>query len=200
MPIRISHEIETRSDFSLLCNWRRLYRAIEIGVDKANFAVDFLSKWEGIEYWGIDPYLPCHEFMYNRDSDYQFAMQQLSMFADRSRLVRQTGSEFLEKRRSLQHDPGNPLQYLFEFGYIDGLHDKQSALSDMESLWPLISDSGIMAGHDFDNGHPGVVSAVTEFCEKRGLTANITHEEHSPASWYIYKSEAFYRNWSRVQC
>lgn len=199
MPIEMSCEIESRSDFALLCNWRRLYRAVEIGVDRAVFAIEFLSKWDGFEYWGVDPYFSCHEFMYDRDCDYQFAVQQLSMFANRARLVRQSGTDFLQVRKSLSPNDGDPLQYLFEFGYIDGMHDKTSALCDMNDLWPLISESGVMAGHDFDDRHPGVMEAVNEFCDRNGVTAYITHEKDVPASWYIYKSESFYRDWTRLR-
>lgn len=46
--------------------------------------------------------------------------------------------------------------------YIDACHEYESVLEDI-TLWsPLVRDRGIIAGHDFGDGFPGVKRAVHE--------------------------------------
>lgn len=54
-----------------------------------------------------------------------------------------------------------------ELIYIDGSHDYEDVIADLNAYWPLVKNGGIMFGDDFDIGAwPGVVQAVNEFSDK----------------------------------
>lgn len=48
----------------------------------------------------------------------------------------------------------------FDFIYIDAAHDYESVKQDIELSLPLLRPRGILAGHDYQKEHPGVVNAV----------------------------------------
>lgn len=51
--------------------------------------------------------------------------------------------------------------------YIDGSHDYEDVVADLQSYWPLVKDGGIMFGDDYNTGlWPGVVKAVDEFSDR----------------------------------
>ena len=54
------------------------------------------------------------------------------------------------------------LEKKFDFIYIDGAHDYDSVKQDIELALPLLKPRGILAGHDYQPEHPGVVAAVKE--------------------------------------
>jgi len=47
-----------------------------------------------------------------------------------------------------------------DFIFIDGSHDFESVKSDIEAWAPMLSENGILAGHDFGDGWPDVEKAV----------------------------------------
>jgi len=197
MDVLPSNEIWHRGCFPLLCEWRRLYRVIEVGVHRGDFAECFLSRSYNCElYIGVDPYLPYHEMPWDRNGDYQTALGKLSRFSGKATLVRETSAAMAEKIHSVRgakvySDP-------FDFIYLDASHYKDDVADDLRIWWDHLSDKGILAGHDWstENGdHEGVREAVTEFAEKHDLTVYFTPD--SPASWYIYKSGMPGPDWVR---
>jgi predicted O-methyltransferase YrrM len=50
----------------------------------------------------------------------------------------------------------------FRFVFIDAAHDYDSVKEDILAWRPLVERGGILAGHDYDWGFPGVVWAVRE--------------------------------------
>lgn len=88
----------------------------------------------------------------------------------------------------------------FDFVYIDGSHRYEDVVADIDAWWPLVSDKGILAGHDWSmssGDHAGVQKAVREFAEKYGLTVYTTPDD--PSSWYVYKSGIPGADWRRVE-
>ena len=51
--------------------------------------------------------------------------------------------------------------------YLDGAHDKEEVLSDIEKYWPFLPVGGCMIGDDYCDPWPGVVEAVHEFKKDR---------------------------------
>lgn len=51
---------------------------------------------------------------------------------------------------------------MFDLFYIDADHHYEQVKLDIETWGSLVKSGGILCGHDFDPGHPGVVSAVTD--------------------------------------
>lgn len=187
--IRPSEEIKSRKEFSSLCNHRKLYRIVEVGVDRGDFTYQFLIGWDGrhtpfSNYYCIDPYLPYPEMPWNRSGDKIMAMIKLSPFSHCVRFIEMSSDEFLS---AIDKGIGPQYPLSFDFVYIDARHEKDSTTKDILLWWPRISKKGILAGHDFDPGHPGVVKSVTEFVEKNSLVMRYTQD--IPNSWYIYKTE-----------
>ena len=76
-----------------------------------------------------------------------------------------------------------------DFVYIDGRHDYESVLADLESWWPKLRPGGIFAGHDYlngrlPNGEFGVRRAVDEFFADRRLPVHST--DGRPAAVEIF--------------
>jgi hypothetical protein len=188
-----SPEIWHRDDLPILCNWRKLWRAVEVGVDRGEFAGMFLSRWQGYEWYGVDSYAPYPEMPYDRTPDYEMAISRIRPHGSRARLLRHGSVEAAGFFRD-----GS-----FDFIYIDGAHDYASVKADLEAWYPKLSPQGILAGHDWtDQGvHAGVKPAVTELAKRIGRTVYITtvegyNHEVCP-SWYLYRSGMPGPEWRR---
>ena len=186
-----SVEIWNRADLPYLAMWRKLFRVVEVGVDRGEFASVFLSRWIGHEYWGVDDYAPYPERPYDRQADFLFAVDRLRPYSDRVRLVRMGSVEAA----------GIFADGSVDLVYIDAAHDYESVAADLAAWWPKVSDRGILAGHDFDATHPGVVEAVTQFgaMVERDvyLTAVEGYNREDCPSYYLYKSGMPGPDWRR---
>lgn len=193
MSIEPSPEIWHRDDFPLLCNWRKLWRAVEIGVDRGAFAAMFLSRWQGHEYWGIDDYEPYPEMNWDRSSDHLMAISQFSNYCHRARLIKGKSEE-----AARTFEPRS-----IDFIYIDGAHDYASVRRDIAAWWHILTPEGILAGHDWTDQpvHAGVKKAVIELAQDIGQTVYITtvsgYQEEVCPSWYLYKSGMPGGDWRR---
>jgi hypothetical protein len=193
MPIVPSPEIWHRDDFPLLCNWRKLWRAVEVGVDRGEFASMFLSRWMGSQYWGVDSYQPYPEQQFDRDADYQMAIHRFERHGCRAKLLRHPSAD-----AAVFFPIGS-----VDFVYIDGAHDYESVRADLEAWRPKLSRQGILAGHDWDNhpAHAGVRRAVSEFAEQGGFTVYLTkvdgYQAEECPSWYTYVSGMPGPRWRR---
>jgi hypothetical protein len=191
--IESSPEIWHRDDFPILCNWRKLFRAVEVGLDRGDYAERFLRWWQGHRYWGVDNYLPLAGLVRARSADLAFAATRLERFGERARIVLGDSVDV-----AAIVEPGS-----FDWVYIDAGHDYENVRADLNAWWPVVSENGILAGHDFtpQNEHAGVIPAVTEFAEAHNLTIYTTSvagygQEVCP-SWYIYKSGLPDGSWRR---
>ena len=68
--------------------------------------------------------------------------------------------------------------------YIDASHDYEDVQRDIKNYWGLVQDGGILFGHDYCHGFPGVMRAVQEFSEEHSLTTEVYH-----SFWMFSKSE-----------
>lgn len=51
---------------------------------------------------------------------------------------------------------------MFDVVWIDGSHDYDSVIKDINEAMRLVKPGGIICGHDYDDLHPGVICAVHE--------------------------------------
>ena len=61
----------------------------------------------------------------------------------------------------------NELDMSAELIYLDGAHDKDEVLSDINDYWQFLPVGGCMVGDDYCDEWPGVVAAVHEFKRDR---------------------------------
>lgn len=183
MPFAIikSEEVACREDFALLANARGYIDAVEVGVDMGVFAKAFLDRFKGNWLLLVDPYKPLADRPYDRILDAQTALQALAPHHGRFRFIRDRSPEVIGFVLTIVKPPG--------FVYIDGSHEEFDVYEDIKAWYGAVSDDGMIAGHDFDDDHPGVVASVKRFAEEKGLVVRLTHEESSPRSWYCYKRE-----------
>ncbi len=196
IPI-LSPEIWHRDDFALLCNWRKLFRVVEVGVDRAEFAQCFMSRFLGERYLGVDPYEPYHEMPWDRTADFNVACMRFERYARFAKLVRDTSANVASVLQTV--DVGGAYNQHYDFVYIDAGHKYDQVIDDMRAWWPIVSEFGIMAGHDFreERGdHSEVYSAVMDFAHARSLTVYFTPD--NPQSWYIYKNGMPGPEWRRA--
>jgi trans-aconitate methyltransferase len=188
-----SMEIWHRDDLPILCTWRKLWRAVEVGVDRAVWASLFLDRWQGREYWGVDAWRPYPEMAYDREADYSFALANLARHSGRAKLIRG------ESREAAALFPDDSVDFI----YVDGAHDYDSVIADLRAWWHALQPQGILAGHDWDDQpkHAGVKQAVAEFAGEIGQTVYLTAvegygQEECP-SWYLYRSGMPGADWRR---
>jgi hypothetical protein len=190
--VRKSHEIHCREDFPLLLNWRRLYGpVVEIGVDRGWFSSIILTRWYGHEFYGVDCYSKWTERGEdaNRIVDQVIAGLRYERFSNRAQLLGMSSERVARMftDRGLRPD----------FVYLDAEHDLDSVSRNIAEWWPLVSNSGILAGHDYDETHSGVIQAVDRFAHSHpDLDIWLTHE--ILPSWYIYKGGTPGPDWKRL--
>lgn len=58
--------------------------------------------------------------------------------------------------------------------YLDGSHEYEDVLADLEAYWPLLRPGGILVGDDFIPMFEGVRRASTLFAARHGLSLQVT--------------------------
>lgn len=176
-------EIERRQQFAVLLNARGLKgNAVEIGTDRGVFAKQFIHNWGGenlicVDPWGLIDFKDRWVWG-NRTPDLLMAAALLAPYAARVSLRQSTSAE-----AAAHYDDG-----LFDFVYIDADHSLESVAEDIGLWWPKLQPAGILAGHDYDGRHPGVIQAVDEFAAAHTAEVWLTNEPDNQ-SWYIYKTK-----------
>lgn len=191
MTIMKSTEIHHRDDFPLLCLMRNLNYIVEVGVDQGAYSEIFLRRHYLCEqYWGIDPYTSFPEMPFSRESSYLSASRRYSNFSNAT-LLKESSEEAARVFSKLQKDYGNAYRK-FGFIYIDADHDYEAVKKNIREWWPLLAVEGILAGHDYDESHPGVIRAVNEFVDEFNLNLYLTWSDgDAPChSWYVYKDKS----------
>ena len=172
-------DVPSRHEFPALLNARGLTgRAVEVGVKIGGYSEFMLKHWEGRELISIDPWLPAPATEYvdksNVDKDtherfYERTLARLAKFGERSTIWRMTSLEAAEAIAD----------HSLDFAFIDARHDYESVKEDLQAWFDKIKPGGILAGHDYADGHHpqgrfGVKRAVDEFFAARGLPVHVT--------------------------
>lgn len=184
MPFAIepSAEVAARVDFPQLCDARGIKFAVEIGVEQGVYAAQFLKHWHGESLILVDDYGDHEENPGDRTFDMLTAALALAPHHGRYRFIRLPSVEAAARFPAYMRSWGP------RFFYLDAAHDFDNVWRDLNAWWPLVPEDGILAGHDFDNSHPGVVQAVTAFAQREQLRVYLTTNDGLP-SWYVYRRE-----------
>jgi hypothetical protein len=174
-----SREVSSREDFTDFCNRRRIDVAAEIGVEQGVFASRFMSRWNGTMLVLVDDWVPhMPDNPDDRTPDMITACLVMLPYFGRYKFFR------LDSLTAAMYIPA-PIE--IQFAYVDASHDYESVANDLEAWWERLTQEGILAGHDYDPTHPGVIRAVNEFADKQGKKVYMT-SDHLP-SWYVFKGE-----------
>jgi hypothetical protein len=189
-----SPEVWHRDDLPLLCSWRKLFRCVEVGIDRGVWASMFLERhiWCH-QWWGVDAFLPYPEMPFDRRADYGMALARLAPFADRAKVIP------LPSVEAARLFPAEAV----DFVYLDAAHDYDSVRADLVAWFPKVAPGGILAGHDWTDKpeHEGVKRAVSEFALEHDRTVYLTAVppygiEDCP-SWYFYRDGMPGPDWRR---
>jgi predicted O-methyltransferase YrrM len=116
-------------------------------IDGMIYAVD---TWEGSE--------ENQDFLKDKPKDYLFQefCKNLSDHIARERVIPMRVTSLAAA------DFASRMGIKFDFVFIDAAHDYESVKEDILAWRPLVRRGGVLAGHDYDWGYPGVVHAVRE--------------------------------------
>lgn len=165
--IRISNEIGHRGDLALLMNDRDLLGLFaEVGVNRGEFAMQFLHRWRGQAIYLIDNYQPCKDFPGDRAIDQKMATSYLAGYAGRTRWLVENSLVALSSMTDAYLDGI----------HLDGCHEFEIVCQELEQARRVVKPGGLISCHDYHANNPGVFRAVQQFSAKHGITFWLTQE------------------------
>ena len=133
---------------------------VEIGVFCGENAYNILSHLSIKTLYLIDPYKEYIDFIYhseNKQNNAEIkAKKKLNKFNDKIKWLKMPSGEAYTKI------PNN-----LDFIYIDGNHNYEYVLKDMQLYYPKLKKGGIMGGHDYQC--PDVARAIVHFTDMNNL-------------------------------
>lgn len=131
---------------------------IEIGTFTGESTVIFGDHFENVI--GIDPMLQDYDV---QDPTSKFNFNEvLDMFVDRTK-----GYDNIQLITKTSDDAVNDFNDgVFDFVYIDGIHQYENVKQDILNYLPKIKKGGVIGGHDYGPTWPGIEKAVTEIFGK----------------------------------
>ena len=151
--------------------------AAEIGVREGRHAAYLIDTLDIGKLYLIDPYEAYEEYSEGWATD--DAMTGIETTA-RERLGGFKSTKFI---REYSNDAISDISENLDFVYIDGNHEYEFVKDDIANYYPLVREGGILAGHDYTPGNPGVIQAVNEFAHQHGL--QVRRDIHS--DWFFIK-------------
>ena len=107
---------------------------------------------------------------------------------------RQEHMEKLEEACSSFRELCSDIKEKLDFVYIDGNHNYEFVMKDLNAYYDLVKKDGILCGHDYDIpknklSDNGVRQAVNDFFEKKGLTVHsaICTDDGRTEDWWVFK-------------
>jgi hypothetical protein len=160
---------------------------IEIGVAAGEHAISLLENLNIERIYLIDPY---EDYELYLEGKAHYGIDQL-VLSETEVLARARLEKYRSKIIWLKKYSSEALNFIDEkvdFVYIDGNHQYEFVVEDIDNYFPLLKESGVLGGHDFYNGfqreHDGVINAVTSFSVSHGLQLRSELPD-----WWIEKSE-----------
>lgn len=153
---------------------------VEVGLWKADFALNMLQTRKNLVWYGVDPYAPYGRKRRKQDAwdvIYDRVFKKMLPFKERFTMVREFSHE------AIPHLP-QEVDYIF----IDGNHDYDFVLRDLRLYEPLLISGGIMSGHDYTTPKDGVRRAVNEYVNTHGRELNVDSSfDKSGVYWWQFQ-------------
>lgn len=127
--------------------------AVEIGVAGGFNAQANLKLLNLRKYYLVDPLTPYVDQV-GKPSDFSGCVNKLKKLERKYKSV-----VFL---RQTSKEAAVVIQEPLDFVYLDGNHEYEYVLEDIDLWWPKVAPGGVLAGHDFTAGCPGTIRAVVE--------------------------------------
>lgn len=134
---------------------------VEIGCFKGELSEALLATFPNLTLHCVDPWEDLEgydEGGYIADSNqgqfdkwFEVFKERTDRFGDRRVIHRATSTNAAEQVRGS-----------LKFAFIDGDHSYESAKNDIFKWAPKLKQGGLLCGHDYDKGWPGVYEAVNE--------------------------------------
>jgi len=126
----------------------------------------------GAIVYTIDPWIEYMEYRERVNGNWYYqAMERLAPFGSKVIILRMMSNEAV------------PFIPMCDLIWIDGNHDYNFVLKDMEMYWDKVKSGGYLSGDDYHmEEHPDVKDAVNFFVEKNKLNLDILGR-----SWIIKK-------------
>lgn len=151
----------------------------ELGVSYGFNLVYFLDNLPNIKkVYAVDPYMPYDDGPSGwvpqdvMDRVRECMLVNIDEHKDKVEFIHKTSDEAFKQIED------SSLDYIF----IDGDHNYEAVVKDMNNYYSKVRSGGIFAGHDLS--WPGVTKAVSEFREKHNLPQ---HSGCSNDVWYWIK-------------
>ena len=145
---------------------------IEIGVAAGEHALSLLKNLNIERLYLIDPYEDYEKYS---EGKLHYGIDQLAI-SETELLARAALEKYSSQIMWLKKYSADAINFIDEkvdFVYIDGNHQYEFVVEDINNYFPLLKESGVLGGHDYYNGfqreHDGVINAVTSFSVSHGL-------------------------------
>lgn len=143
-----------------------------MGVARGDFSNHLLCHSPIELLYSIDRWTDHHD-----EAEFQLVQSLLSIYKNRSSILRMTFSEAVTKFTN---------EY-FDFIYIDGYaHTGQDNGKTLEEWYPKLKFGGVFAGHDYHDEWLPTKKVVDSFCERIRKSFFLTNEDKYP-SWFFIK-------------
>lgn len=145
---------------------------IEIGVAAGEHALSLLKNLNIERLYLIDPYEDYEEYL---EGKLHYGIDQLAI-SETELLARAALEKYSSQIIWLKKHSADAISFIDEkvdFVYIDGNHQYEFVVEDINNYFPILKEFGVLGGHDYYNGfqreHDGVINAATSFSVSHGL-------------------------------
>lgn len=119
---------------------------VEIGVEKGEYSKMICEMNTQMKVYGVDPYLKYDGYREYPDDKWMEGLYQL-MLEKMASYIKDGQYQIIRKKSedAVADFKDNSL----DFVYIDGNHEFDYPLRDIENWWPKVKKGGFLAGHDY---------------------------------------------------
>ena len=174
----------------MLVKISRAREVLEVGVAYGLHALHLLTTNSSINYTGVDPYIAGYDSSDSFASDVAHIFDsapQVAMDRLHDAVVARLSTEFGDRSRVVRMDsvsasalfPDQSLDLIF----IDGDHQYDSVLQDLNVWYPRLRSGGLLAGDDY--AWPAVKEAVSTFSDQMGVPVAVIQSIKSAHPLFI---------------